>query len=351
MFSKLDNVFRLKLHKYFEIKDLVCSERDFETLIIPIRAGGAVIQRDLPKRLLETFPNKRENEILEISIDLNLLLADTVKDYNYVRYLQNAVNGRLNSVLDPDTADLIPEISARVKKNLEIKQQEIWSYSIQNITALENWIEKVIDFVEQVNDLHGANDFVYSGDGEENRAPSKKVLAARKSKNYVNTKTLTTYSSRTQMYIRFKSRTLFPGMIRGDEPVEKMFMKYKTNIALSNIDLSVLKDKAKREKSHKEFISHIKKQKMSVDQGDLMTVEFPFSGDRIIKICHSQNGVFRELISPIITSLKAQIKLEPNKVKRFAKVENSTGFLSVEIDNIKNSEIPKIQSTLEALVS
>lgn len=351
LFSRLDMVFRQKMSRYFEFKKLVCPERAYESLIVPIRTGGVVGQKSLPPRLGEIFPNKREKEIKEIAVDLSLLLADTVSDFNYIRYLQNAVTGILNSLLDPDTPRQIPELDTNVIMMLATKQRDILSYVINSASSLHIWIEKVLDFSEQVNDLHGVHDFVNTGDGEEYQAPNKKVLSARKNKKYVNTKTLSTYSTRTRMYFLYKSKLIFPGMIQGGEPVERIFMKYKPDNSNFNLDLSVLSNKQKRQKLEKDFSLSKQNQESIVDKKDLITVEFPFSGDRNLKVRHSQAGVFHELIKHTITNLKAQLKLDPNRVKRLVIIETSKGYLSVEVDNIKSSDIPKIESMLEELTT
>jgi len=153
------------------------------------------------------------------------------------------------------------------------------------------------------------------------------------------------------MYFLYKSKLIFPGMIQGGEPVERIFMKYRPDNSNFNLDLSVLSNKQKRQKLEKDFSLSKQNQESIVDKKDLITVEFPFSGDRNLKVRHSQAGVFHELIKHIITNLKAQLKLDPNRVKRLVIIETSKGYLSVEVDNIKSSDIPKIESMLEELTT
>lgn len=348
--TKIDQRLADYLGEYLEFKNMQCPANSFFSLINPIKAGGSVLTSYLPAKIKEIFPDIRENEVLEVAVDLDLLLTPFVTDINFMRYLSNAVRHLTNSLLDEELIE-IPELSQKEFNTLKTKLEDLYNLQLREVDQLFLWIEKALNWHEQINDLIGINDFKTDKEGVDRYSkPSLNTIAKRKSKNYVSAKTLSTYAVRCRMYVLFKGHTLFPDLVYKTGPIEELFAKYNKSSKVRVEEIrEITTNKLQRAQSLEKF--DLAEKKIANFMADhLIAVDIPFPKNRTLEVRYSSQGVSTELITPVINSLRAQLKLDPNKSTRKAKVNSPTEHLSVEIDDLKESELSKVEQALKALL-
>jgi hypothetical protein len=71
------------------------------------------------------------------------------------------------------------------------------------------------------------------------------------------------------------------------------------------------------------------------------------SRQRSLKINFAGELVAKRLIKPIINSLKSQLLIVPNQRIWKSEARSGSDFLSVEIEELKNDDLLKIQKILE----
>ena len=304
----------------------------------------------MPERLSRQLADLSADSIAEIAADLSVLLNTKRTDCNYLRYSLNAVSSVMGDLFKEDLFD-ISGLNNKEKENLQASLSEVMEQKLSDTSSLMSWLDKVTNLHYQVIDLHGADDFKTGKDGVEIAIkPSKAMQAARKSKSYVSTKSMSTYKLRVYDYALVHSKKF----LKPSESVsvqelefEKRLRSYQNYVGLSIKEIKSLLEKSLDNKQLKEkYLLGIRTDESNSNRS-IISITESLTRQRKITINYSGLSVSLRLIKPILGSLKSQLLLTPDQKIWRAEAKSGADFLSVEIDSLRDEDLSKIEKILQ----
>ena len=335
---------------YFGDKKIRCTDDWLRTLIKAELAGGNFAATNMPERLSRQLADLSADSIAEIAADLSVLLNTKRTDFNYLRYSLNAVSSVMGDLFKEDLFD-ISGLNNKEKENLQASLSEVMEQKLSDTSSLMSWLDKVTNLHYQVIDLHGADDFKTGKDGVEIAIkPSKAMQAARKSKSYVSTKSMSTYKLRVYDYALVHSKKF----LKPSESVsvqelefEKRLRSYQNYVGLSIKEIKSLLEKSLDNKQLKEkYLLGIRTDESNSNRS-IISITESLTRQRKITINYSGLSVSLRLIKPILGSLKSQLLLTPDQKIWRAEAKSGADFLSVEIDSLRDEDLSKIEKILQ----
>lgn len=332
---------------YFKYREIESSRDWLNSLISAELAGGTFAALNLPERLKRNLPSASMELVSELSVDISILLSDKRTDFNYFRYTLNAVSKVMGSLLKENLLDEIPDLSQKEKLFIEKDLRLIQDMKLSNIIELNQWLDKLTNFHYKLIELMSSEPA-----DDESISNRNEAFFDRKQnmKNYVSTKSMSTYRLRVVDYSLLKAQSFIKDNQKFKNKIdfEVRINKYKNYTAPTKNELIEFLDKFPDKNSiEKRYKVDAVSLNFELDNQKIVSIVETLSRQRSLKINFAGELVAKRLIKPIINSLKSQLLIVPNQ--RIWKSEASSGsdFLSVEIEGLKNEDLLKIQKILE----
>jgi hypothetical protein len=335
---------------YFDDKKIRYTDDWLRALIKAELAGGNFAAANMPERLSRQLTELSADSIAEIAADLSVLLNTKRSDFNYFRYSLNAVSTVMGDLFKENLFD-ISGLKNKEKENLQTSLSEVMEQKLNDASSVMTWLDKVTNLQYQVIDLHGVDDFKKSEDGVEIAIkPSKAIQAARKSKSYVSTKSMSTYKLRVYDYALVHSKKFLKpseSVFQQEFDFEKRLRNYQNYVGLSIKEIKSLLEKSLDNKQLKEkYLLGIKTDESNSNR-PIISITESLTRQRKITINYSGLSVSLRLIKPILGSLKSQLLLTPDQKTWRAEAKSGSDFLSVEIDSLRDEDLSKIEKILQ----
>ena len=335
---------------YFDEKKIRYTDDWLRALIKAELAGGNFAATNMPERLRRQLVDFSTESIAEIAADLSVLLNTKRSDFNYLRYSLNAVSSVMGDLFKEDLFDIYG-LNNKEKENLQASLSEVMEQKLNDASSVMSWLDKVTNLQYQVIDLRGADDFKKGKDGVEiAMKPSKAIQAARGSKSYVSTKSMSTYKLRVYDYTLAQSKKF----LKSSESIfsqkfdfEGRLSIYQDYIGLSKIEIKSLLEKSIDTKQLKEKYFLGISASDSSSKSSIINITESLTKQRKIEISYSGNSVSARLIKPILSSLKSQLLLTPNQKIWRSEARSGSDFLSVTIDSLQSEDLAKIEKILQ----
>lgn len=335
---------------YFDDKKIRYTDDWLRALIKAELAGGNFAATNMPERLSRQLTDLSADSVAEIAADLSVLLNTKRSDFNYLRYSLNAVSTVMGDLFKENLFDIYG-LSNKEKENLQASLNEVMEQKLNDASSVMNWLDKVTNLQYQVIDLHGSNDLKKGKNGVEISIKTSNVIqAARKSKSYVSTKSMSTYKLRVYDYALVNSKKFLKpseSVFEQEFDFEKRLRNYKNYVGLSIKEIKSLFEKSLDSKQLKEkYLFGIGTDKSNLNSS-VVSITESLTKQRKIMIKYSGVSVSSRLIKPILGSLKSQLLLTPDQKIWRAEAKSGADFLSVEIDSLKNEDLSKIERILQ----
>lgn len=340
---------RADLTTYLEGKGIGAAPGWLESLISAEMAGGVFARRNLPERLRRQLPDLSKSQIFQIAAEITALNVQRKKDFNYVRYTVNAVNSVFASLQRRDLFE-IPGLSLAEKRRLEGERERLLTQEIPSPSLLDAWIEDVISIHHEISSY-------LEGDEESDQAPqvSIEILKAKKKKGFVSTKSLSTYRLRVKDYAQFEAAKLFSDQsLTYQSDLQLLLEKYNDYKELSKtqIERFLEENQDRIATSVNEFRKELSEETSNnKSQEALISTKVELSANKILQVRYSGNSIDPQLIRPILNSLRSQLILADEKAHLTAEARNGTAYLSVDINQMKKTDLEKIEIFLSGMAS
>lgn len=347
--SNIEVSLRADLTIYLESKGIGAAPGWLESLISAEMAGGMFARRNLPERLRRQLPDLSRSQIFQIAAEITALNVQRKKDFNYVRYTVNAVNSVFGSLQRRDLFE-IPGLTLAEKRRLEGEREKLLTQEIPSPSLLDTWIEDVISIHHEISSY-------LEGDEETDQAPqvSIEILKAKKKKGFVSTKSLSTYRLRVKNYAQFEAAKLFSeqGSTNPSDLQLRMqkYERYK-KMSKTQIERFLEENKERIAKNANDFRQESSEETSNnKSQEALISTKVELSANKILQVRYSGNSIDPQLIRPILNSLRSQLILADEKAHLTAEAHNGTAYLSVDINQMKKTDLEKIEIFLSGMAS
>ena len=346
--SQIEEACIRDLSTYFEDRSVRFSVDWLKSLVKAELAGGSFAATNIPERLQRQLTDMSNDEIAGIAADISILLSEKRSDFNYLRYSLNAVSTVMGDLFKDNLFD-IPGLSKKEKDLLENNLKDILEVKLTDARTLTTWLDevttlhyKVIDLLESLTELDKKR-------SSETRTDKEFLSEAKKNKQHVSTKSLSTYKLRVDDYAITQSQSFlkeYKNMKKNMEFDTRM-TPYEQYVGMTKQEIkSKLKENINSDQLKEKYLVGLAPSK-GEKSDEIVSIKENISSKKIMDISYSGDGVSLRLIRPILNSLRSQLLLNPNQKQWRSEARSGGEFLSVAIDALISEDLPKIEKILQ----
>ncbi len=343
--SAIEASLRADLISYFEGKGLSFPPGFLDSLVSAEMAGGLFAKRNMPERLRRGLAGLTQTDAARMAAEIAILNLSRKKDFNYIRYTVNAVNSVFGNLQKRNLFE-IPKLSTFERNKLEKEREQLLARTFSTFEQVDSWLEDVISIHYEISNF-------WEEEVDSEGIASTDLMKAKKKKGFVSTKSLSTYRLRVKEYAECEALKLFPSpkaMLPSD--VFSRIEKYKNYKPLSirEIQKQIQNNHLKIEKLSMEFEQEYHSVKaQELDSNNAISTKVELDKGKILSVKYSGEQINKQLIRPIINSLRSQLILSESASSYEAVASNDDSQLSVEIGHLKKSDLEKIEIFLLGL--